>query len=226
MICSLAITAASTFRSVAEYSKMKFNGSCGLGVLIVYLTAFICCYVFAVVSCALGVIVDACFLWHGWMNPLMTSLLRIKSCAENSQPLHNRLRPVVVHWLMFGLAVSAFNSMHFSLLSRHFSGAPTVFMAVAFVLNFSILLVPCVYAFRVTWKCNDLLSKVNSMCPGDWNEGHPFRDRAVVNEFIFYTERSKCCFRIGNVTFGSSGTWISVCLGLLGLGVRLFTHIK
>ena len=61
MICSLAITAASAFRSVSEYSKMKFYGSCGLGVLIVYLTAFICCYVFAVVSCALGVIVDACF---------------------------------------------------------------------------------------------------------------------------------------------------------------------
>ena len=41
IICSLAISVASAFRiSVVEPSKMKFYGSFGLGVLIVYLTAF------------------------------------------------------------------------------------------------------------------------------------------------------------------------------------------
>lgn len=233
VICSLAITAASAFRiSVVGYTTMKFYGTFGLGVLIVYFTAFTCCYVFAAVSCALGSLVDACFkeicnMGEGTLNDVTAA--HQKLCRKLSTASQSFKTWFLVHWLMFGancLAVFAFDSMHFSLLSRHFSGAPSVFMAVAFVLSFSIFLVPCVYASRMTWKCNDLLSKVNSMRSGDWNEGHPFRDRAMVNEFIFYAERSKCGFRIGNVTFGSSGTWISVCLGLLGLGTRLFAHIK
>ncbi|XP_020604791.1 uncharacterized protein LOC110043657 [Orbicella faveolata] len=294
VICSLAITVASAFRiSAVGYSKMKFYGIFGLGILIVYLTAFICCYVFAVVSFALVSLVDACFeeirnMGEGTLNDVTAAhqklcrklstasqsfktwlivpficcyVFAVVSCALVSlvdacfeeirnmgertlnyvtaahQKLCRKLSTAsqsfktwfIVHWLMFGancLAVFVFDSMHFSLFSRHFSGAPTVFMAVAFVLNFSIFLVPCVYASRVTWKCNDLLSKVNSMSSGNWNEWHPFRDRTVVNEFIFYAERSKCGFGIGSVAFGSSGTWISLCLGLLGLGARLFTYIK
>ena len=122
--------------------------------------------------------------------------------------------------------VFVFDFLHFSSRAQQLSGAPSTFMVTAFVLNFSIFLVPCVYASRVTWKCNDLLSKVNNMSSGDWNEGHPFRERATVNQFIYYAERSKCGFKIGKVTFGSSGTWISVFLGLLGLGARLSAYIK
>lgn len=99
-------------------------------------------------------------------------------------------------------------------------------MAIAFVLNFAIFLVPCVYASRVTWKSDNLLYKVNNTSSGDWNDGHPFRERINVNEFILYAERTKCGFKIGKVTFGSSGTWISVFLGLLGLGVKLFQYVK
>ena len=233
VLCSLAITIASAFRiSAVGYSKMKFYGIFGLGILIVYLTAFICCYVFAVVSCALVSLVDACFEEIRNMGERTLNYVTAahqKLCRKLSTASQSFKTWFIVHWLMFGancLAVFVFDSMHFSLFSRHFSGAPTVFMAVAFVLNFSIFLVPCVYASRVTWKCNDLLSKVNSMSSGNWNEWHPFRDRTVVNEFIFYAERSKCGFGIGSVAFGSSGTWISLCLGLLGLGARLFTYIK
>ena len=152
-----------------------------------------------------------------------------KLCKQLSTASH-ALKPwFLVHWLMFGancLAVFAFDSMYFGLLTQKFSGAPTVFMAIAFVLNFAMFLVPCVYASRVTWKSDDLLYKVNNTSSGDWNEGHPFRERINVNEFIFYAERTKCGFRIGKVTFGSNGTWISVFLGLLGLGVKLFQYIK
>lgn len=47
-----------------------------------------------------------------------------------------------------------------------------------------------------------------------------------VNAFLFYAERSRCGFRIRNITFGSSGTWISVLLGLFGFGLRLFQYIQ
>ena len=173
LVCSLAITAASAFRIfVVGFSKMKFYGTFGLGVLIVYLTAFICCYVFAVKSCALVSFVDACFeeicnMGEGTLNDVAAA--HQKLCRKLSTASQSFKTWFVVHWLMFGancLAVFAFDSINFSLLSRHFSGAPTVFMAVAFVLNFSIFLVPCVYACRVTWKYNDLLSKVNSMSSG------------------------------------------------------------
>ena len=233
ILCSLVIIAASAFRiSVVDYSKMKFYGTFGLGVLIVYLTAFVCCCVFAVVSCALGSLPDLClqeisYMGEGTLNDVTDA--HQKLCKNLSAASQSFKLWFLVHWLMFGancLAVFAFDSMHFSLLSQHFNGAPTAFMAVAFGLNFSIFLVPCVYASRVTWKCDDLLSKVNNVSSGDWNEGHPFRERATVNQFIYYAERSKCGFRIGNVTFGSSGTWISVLLGLLGLGARLFAYIK
>ena len=233
IICSLAITAASAFRiSVVEHSKMKFYGTFGLGVLIVYLTAFTCCCVFAVLTCALGSLICECFqeicnMAEGNLNDV--TAIHQKLCKQLFTASH-LLKPwFLLHWLMFGancLAVFAFDSMHFVLLTQQFSGAPTVFMAVAFILNFVIFLVPCVCASRITWKCEDLLFKINNMSSGDWDEGHPFRERANVNEFIFYAERSKCGFRIGKITFGSSGTWISVFLGLLGLGVRLFEYIK
>ena len=62
ILCAMAIAAATAFQiSAVEYSKLKFYGTFGLGVMIVYLTAFICCCVFAVVSCALGSLVEACF---------------------------------------------------------------------------------------------------------------------------------------------------------------------
>ena len=99
-------------------------------------------------------------------------------------------------------------------------------MVIAFVLNFTIFLIPCVYASRVSWKSDDMLYKLNNMSSADWSDGHPFRERVNVNEFIFYAERSKCGFRIGKVTFGSNGTWISVCIGLLGLGVRVFAFVN
>ena len=157
---------------------------------------------------------------------LMTSLQYTKLCAFSQA-----LKPwFIAHWCLFGgncLALFAFDSTHFSLLSRQLSRAPAVFMVIAFVLNFTFLLIPCVYASRVTWKCQDLLSKINNMGSGDWpKEGHPFRELANVNEFIFYAERSMCGFKVGSITFGSSGTWFSVFLGLLGLGVRLLGYIK
>ena len=231
--CSLAITVASAFRIyVVQDEKMKFYGSFGLGVIIVYLTAFICCCVFAVVSCALCRLVDTCFqeictMGEGTLNDIIATHQKLYKQLLSACRLFRSW--FLVHWLMFGancLAVFAFDSMHILLLSQQFSGAPTAFMAVAFVLNFAIFLVPCVYASRVTWKCDDLLFKVNNMSSEEWIEGHPFRERAAVNEFIFYAERSKCGFRIGKITFGSSGTWISVLLGLLGLGARLLTYIK
>ena len=231
--CSLAITVASAFRiSIVEPSKMKYYGTFGVAVLIVYLTAFTCCCVFAVLTCALGSLIDLCFqdictMGEGNLNDIVR--IHQKLCKQLSTASH-ALKPwFLVHWLMFGancLAVFAFDSMYFGLLTQKFKGAPTVFMATAFVLNFAMFLVPCVYASRVTWKSDDLLYKINNMSPEEWNEGHPFHARVNVNEFLFYAERSKCGFRIGKVTFGSSGTWISVFLGLLGLGVKLFQYIK
>ena len=95
-----------------------------------------------------------------------------------------------------------------------------------FALNFAIFFLPCVFASRVTWKCEDILFKLNNMSAKDWNEGHPFRERINVNAFLFYAERRRCGFRIRNITFGSSGTWISVLLGLFGFGLRLFQYIQ
>ena len=233
IICLLAIAVASVFRiSVVESSKMKFYGTFGLGVLIVYLTAFTCCCAFAVLTCSLGRLTDLCFqkicnIGEGNLNDVTE--IHQKLCKQLFATSQSLKPWFLVHWVLFGvncLAVFAFDSMYFGLLTRQFNGAPTVFMAISFVLNFAIFLVPCIYASRVTWKCEDMLSKINNMSSGEWNEGHPFRERVNVNEFIFYAERSKCGFKIGKMTFGSSGTWISAFLGLLGLGVKLIDYIK
>ena len=136
----------------------------------------------------------------------------------------------LVHWVMFGVycfIVFAFDSFHFNeVLALKFRGAHTTFQSVTFVLNFAIFFLPCVFASRVTWICEDILFKLNNMSAKDWNEGHPFRERNNVNAFLFYAERSRCGFRIRNITFGSSGTWISVLLGLFGFGLRLFQYFQ
>ena len=233
VIFLLLIMFASAFPiSVVEHRKMKFYAIFALSVLIVYLTAFTCCCVFVVLTCALGSLPDACFqeicnMGEGNLNDV--TAIHQKLCKQLSTASQSLKPWFLVHWIMFGiycLAVFAFDSMHFALLTQQFSGPPTVFLAVVFASNFAFFVVPCVYASRVTWKCEDLLFKINNRSSGDWNEGHPFRQRVNVNEFIFYAERSKCGFRIGKMTFGSSGTWISLFLGLFGLGVRVVEYMK
>ena len=213
IICSLAITVVVAFKiSVAEHNQMKLFSTYGLGVLIVYLTAFTCCCVFAVWACALGSLTDLCFrevckMVEGNLNDV--TALHQKLCKQLSTASQSLKPWFVVHWVVFGIycfAVFVFDSMYFALISRKFSNADNIFVIIAFVLNFTIFLTPCIYASRVSWKCDDLLFKLNNMSSADWNEGHPFRDRVNVNEFIFYAERSKCGFRIGKVTFGSNGT--------------------
>ena len=233
IICSTTITIASALRiSIVESSKMRFYGTFGSGVLIVYLTAFICTCVFVVLTCAMSSLVDVCFneicsMSHATLNKIIA--LHQKLCGQLSTASQILAPWFLVHWLMFGancIAVFAFDSMHFEFLTHKFSGAPTVFMAVAFVLNFALFLVPCVFASRVTWKCEALLFKLNNMTARDWNEEHPFCERTNVNAFLFYAERSKCGFLVRNITFGSSGTWISALLGLLGLGIRFVQYIN
>lgn len=233
ILCSLAITVGCGFRiSVVQYRKMKFYSMYGLGISITYLTALTCCCVFAVLTCALCSLADVCFqeicnMDQGNINDV-TAIH--KTLCKQLSAFSQALKPwFIAHWCLFGgncLALFAFDSTHFSLLSRQLSRAPAVFMVIPFVLNFTFFLIPCVYASRVTWKCQDLLSKINNMGSGDWKEGHPFRELANVNEFIFYAERSMCGFKVGSITFGSSGTWFSVFLGLLGLGLRLLGYIK
>ena len=233
ILCSLAVTIGCGFRiSVVQYRKLKFYSMYGLGISITYLTALTCCCVFAVLTCALCNLADVCFeeicnMGEGNTNDVTAMH---KTLCKQLSTFSQVLKPwFVTHWCLFGancLALFAFDSTHFSLLSQQLSRAPAVFMVIAFVLNFTFFLMPCVYASRVTWKCQDLLSKINNMDSGDWKEGHPFRELANVNEFIFYAERSMCGFKVGSITFGSSGTWFSVFLGLLGLGVRLLEYIK
>ena len=137
---------------------------------------------------------------------------------------------VLVHWVMFGVycfIVFAFDSFHFNeVLALKFRVAHTTFQSVTFVLNFAIFFLPCVFASRMTWICEDILFKLNNMRSKDWKEGHPFRERNNVNAFLFYAERSRCGLTIRNITFGSSGTWISVPLGLFGFGLRLFQYFQ
>ena len=233
VICSLAITVATVLEvSVVERSKIKMFAMYGVGILIVYVTAFTCCCVFVVLTCALASLADACFqeicnMGEGNLDDV--TAIHQTLCRQLSSSSQALIPWFLPHWLLFGancLVLFAFDSTHFSMLFQQLGRAPAIFVAVAFVLNFLVFLIPCVCASRVTWKCQDLLYKVTNMSSGDWSEGHPFRERANVNEFIFYAERSKCGFRIGKMNFGSSGTWISVFLGLLGLGVRALEYIK
>ena len=233
IICSVIVTVAVAFQiSVIERSKTKFYSMYGSGLLIVYFTAFTCCCVFSVLTCALGSLADTCFqeicnMGDGNLNDV--TAIHQKLCKQLSTASQSLRSWFVVHWVMFGMycfAVFVFDYKHATFMSREFGGASNTFLVVAFILNVTIFLVPCVYASRVTWKCDDFLFKINNMSAEDWTEGHPFRERVNVNEFIFYAERSKCGFRIGKMTFGSSGTWISVLVSLLGLVVRLFTYLQ
>lgn len=97
---------------------MKFYGTFGLGVVIVYLTAFTCCCVFAVLTCALGSLTDLCFqeicnMDEGNLNDIVR--IHQKLCKQLSNA-SDALKPwFLAHWLMFGancLAVFAFDSMH------------------------------------------------------------------------------------------------------------------
>ena len=234
IVFAVAITVSIAFQvSIVESSKWKLFGTFGLAVLIVYLTAFICSSVFVVLTCALRSLVDECLqeicaTSHASLNDIIAIHRNLYGQLVTASQI---LTPwFLVHWAMFGVycfVVFAFDSLHFNeVLDLKFRGAHTTFQSVTFALNFAIFFLPCVFASRVTWKCEDILFKLNNMSAKDWNEGHPFRERNNVNAFLFYAERSRCGFRIRNITFGSSGTWISVLLGLFGFGLRLFQHFQ
>ena len=232
ILCSVAITVATSLRvSISKSGKMKFDSTFGLTVLIVYLTALICSCMFAVLTCALRSTVDVsfqeiCSMSHASLNDIIAVHRKLNGQIVTASHI---LTPwFLVHWLMFGaycFGVFAFDSLQFQVLTHKFSSAHLTFQSVTFFLNFALFLVPCVFASRVTWRCEDILFKLNNMSPREWNEGHPFHERANVNTFLFYAERSRCGFRIRNLTFGSSGTWISVILGLLSLGIRIIQYI-
>lgn len=234
IVFAVAITVSIAFQvSIVESSKRKLVGTFGLAVLIVYLTAFICSSVFVVLTCALRSLVDECLqeicaTSHASLNDIIAIHRNLYGQLVTASQI---LTPwFLVHWAMFGVycfVVFAFDSLHFNeVLDLKFRGAHTTFQSVTFALNFAIFFLPCVFASRVTWKCEDILFKLNNMSAKDWNEGHPFRERINVNAFLFYAERSRFGFRIRNITFGSSGTWISVLLGLFGFGLRLFQYIQ
>lgn len=231
IVFAVAITGSIAFQvSIVESSKWKLFG---LAVLIVYLTAFICSSVFVVLTCALRSLVDECLqeicaTSHASLNDIIAIHRNLYGQLVTASQI---LTPwFLVHWAMFGVycfVVFAFDSLHFNeVLDLKFRGAHTTFQSVTFALNFAIFFLPCVFASRVTWKCEDILFKLTSMSAKDWNEGQPFRERNNVNAVLFYAERSRCGFRIRNITFGSSGTWISVLLGLFGFGLRLFQYIQ
>ena len=131
IICSTTITIASALRiSIVESSKMRFYGTFGSGVLIVYPTAFICTCVFVVLTCAMSSLVDVCFneicsMSHATLNKIIA--LHQKLCGQLSTASQILAPWFLVHWLMFGancIAVFAFDSMHFEFLTHKFSGAP------------------------------------------------------------------------------------------------------
>ena len=106
IICSLAIAVVVAFKiSVAEHNEMKLFGTYGFGVLIVYLTAFTCCCVFAVLTCALGSLTDVCFrelcnIREGNLNDV--TALHQKLCKQLSTASQSLKLWFVVHWVVWG----------------------------------------------------------------------------------------------------------------------------
>ena len=134
---------------------MTFYAIFAISVLIVYFTAFICCCgVFAVLTCTLGSIPDVyfqeiCDMSEANLNDVTAMHQKLwKKLLSASQALKSWF---LVHWLKFGmycLAVFAFDSIHFKLLPRQFSGTPIVFLAIIFAPNFAIFL-SCAMCLRL-----------------------------------------------------------------------------
>ena len=64
--------------------------------------------------------------------------------------------------------------------------------------------------------------KINTTTSRDWNEGHIFRDRRILQMFVSYCSASPICFKIGRITFTSTLAWFSVFFGGTGLLFHFF----
>lgn len=213
----------------ARDNKLGIYFSFGFAIFINYYTGILCCTVFAVVSCAMSKLVTECF-----KDILNVGGENVNAIISLHQHLRQKLFDAsgffkvwfLVHWIMFGancLSFLAFYAIKYSIMLN----SPTFeFEVVVLVLTTAIFVVPSLCASRVTWKCHELLRKVSNRKLEDWSARHPFWDRASLNDFVFYAERSECGFRVGNYTFDSKGKWISLLVGVSGLVLKLLDFSK
>lgn len=200
----------------------------GFAIFINYCTGIFCCSVFAIVSFAMNNLVTECS-----SNIVKAVDGDLNTIIALHQQLRDKLIIIsgffkiwfLVHWIMFGancLSFLAFYSIQYSIMLNSKTVEYEVFILVSTLIIF---VIPCVFASRVTWKCKELVHHLNNKKQQNW-AGHPFSDRGALNNFIFYAERSNCGFRVGNFTFDTKGTWISVLLGVTGLILKLLVFSK
>lgn len=178
----------------AHDEKLKTYPSFDCTIFIIFWTGMFCCSIFIVVCCAMNGLVTDCLedilkAIDGNLNTMIA--LHQKLCHKLFSISSIFSLWVLVHWIMFGansLSFLAFYSIKYSVLLSDQTVAIEVFV---FVLAITIFVVPCISASRVTWKCKELLYKISNRRLEDWDEQHVFWDRATLNHFILYAERSE-----------------------------------
>lgn len=204
--------------------------SFGFAIFITYWTGIFCCSVFVVVSCAMNSLITECFenILKAVDGNLNTIIALHQQLRENLFSISGVFQAwFLVHWVMYGancLSLIVFYSIQYSIML--YIDKTVGLGLVILVLTITIFVVPCVCASRVTWKCKELLYKINNRRLEDWDERHPFCERATLSNFILYAERSECGFRVGNFTFDTKGAWFSVLVGITGLVLKLLAFSK
>lgn len=188
-----------------------------------------CCSVFVVVSCAMNSLVSECFedILKAVDGNLNTFIIQHQQLRHSLFSISSFFTIwFLVHWILFGVNCLSFLAFYSIRYSIFLSDRTVVIEGIVLVLTITIFVIPCVCTSTVTWKCKELLYNINNRKLEEWDERHPFWDRVVLNAFILYAERSGCGFRVGNFTFDTKGTWISVIVGITGLVLKLLAFSK
>ena len=133
------------------------------------------------------------------------------------------LRPwFIIHWcgsvVVGAFFVAAIPLMHQILSLSWYSSWMILWGLGTFLFLF---VYPCYCATSVTSKCRQILNDFNMSNREDWRPGHPFHQPCQLLQFIQYAEYSRCGFRVGSITFGSSYAWMSTLISLWVGSVQL-----
>lgn len=184
----------------------------------------VCCLVFTVVLYALEEVVN---LFYDEITGCQSETLGFNDIIEKHQRLCSKISTsthAYNKWLLFNTACYFWVIIYLITLvitSRNqldhwqdYFRICTDFLYFSFVLFY-----PWVTVARLSRKLRAVIGEINATV--NWGPGHVFSDRSRLNDFLLYTSHAHC--EVTKLTLGSSLPWLSLFLGFIGLGVRLYS---
>ena len=182
----------------------------------------LCCQVFAVVIYALEEVVDGCYdeivnSRSGTLNEVIEIHQRVCSKISVSTHAYNK-------WFLFNSACYFWVIVYIAIIiitnRSSLNHWPDYYFICGEVLYaFFVLVYPWLTVARLSRKLDSVISQINATV--DWGQDHVFWQRSQLSDFLQYASHARCEF--ARISFRSSLPWMSLSLGLIGLGIRIYS---